>query len=357
MTAAGHLAHKQFAGYRDRALSPAELLEVDAHVAECSECRDRLYGENHVAAGIRALRSRLARHLGYAEIVACSEGNGKPSQLQHLRECPACQGDVQDLSRFRTERVEIPRKPQGPPVTKWVKYRLPLGIGAVVLAVAGLVTFVLTRPASAPPPPPSVVVQGADPALPPAEREILQRALNAGKFEPAPILATLITAKPGAAAPTGLYVLGPLGTVVLVDRPVFRWSLTSDATSFVVTIFDEQSRKLAESPSLSSTDWTPPAPLPRGVVLKWHVTARTKSGATIQAPAAAGPEARFQVVPQPVVDRIEVLRRDFPGNPMLLAALYAHAGALDAVEATLMGVDHAVSQSYREAIRNLRQPR
>ena len=182
MTAAGHLAHKQFAGYRDRALSPAELLEVDAHVAECSECRGRLYGENHVAAGIRALRSRLARHLGYAEIVACSEGNGKPPQLQHLRECPACQGDVQDLSRFRTERVEIPRKPQGPPATKWVKYRLPLGIGAVVLAVAGLVTFVLTRPASAPPPPPSVVSPARrsgpasggtrDPAARPQRRQI-----------------------------------------------------------------------------------------------------------------------------------------------------------------------------------------
>jgi hypothetical protein len=356
MTAAGHLADEQFAGYRNRTLSPAEVLEVDAHVAECAECRDRLYIENHVSAGIRTLRSRLARHLGYAEIVACSEGNGKPSQLQHLRECPGCQGDVQDLSRFRTERVEIPRKPQEAPTQKWMKYRLPVGIGAAVLAVAGLVAFVLTRPKSAPTPP-AAAVQRADPALPAAEREILQRALTAGKFEPAPILSTLITAKPGAPAPTGLYVLGPLGTAVLIDRPVFRWSLTSEAVSFVVSVFDDQSRKLAESPTLTSTDWSPPAPLPRGVVLKWHVTARTTSGGTIQAPAAGEPEARFQVVPQSVVDRIEVLRRDFPGNPMLLAALYAHAGALDAAETTLQGLDSAASQTYREGIRNLRQPR
>jgi hypothetical protein len=357
MTPSGHLADEQFTRHRDRALSPAEVLEVDAHIAECSECLARLYVENRAAAGIRALRARLASHLGYAEIVACSEGQGKPQQLQHLRECPGCQGDVQDLSRFRTERVEIPRKALGSPPRNWGKYNIPLGIAAAVLLVGGTVTFVLTRRTAAPVDAPPTV-QRADPAIPAVEREILQKALSNFGFARAPVLAELITRQPGASSmPKEFETLGPFGTVVVMDRPVFRWKFFAEAADYTVVIFDSQSRKLVESPALTSTDWSPPEPLPRGVTLKWRVTARTRSGATRQAPADGEPEARFQVIPQATVDRIETMRRDFPGNPLLLAALFANAGALDAAEDHLKAVEAATGARYRESIRNIREPR
>jgi hypothetical protein len=355
MTPSEHLADEQFTRHRDRALSPAEVLAVDAHIAACAECRARLYIENHVSAGIRALRARLVRHLGSAEIVACSEGSGKPQQLQHLRECPGCQGEVQDLSRFRTERVEIPRKPLEVP-WNWGKYNIPLGIAAAVLVVGGTVTFVLTR-TNSPPVVAPVTVQRADPAVPAAEREILQRALTNDAFARAPVLAELITRLPGTSGRKEFEPFGPLGTVVVEDRPVFRWRFFAEATGYVVTIFDKQSRKLAESPPLTSTDWSPAEPLPRGVVLKWHVTAQTKSGTTMQAPAAGAPEARFQVIAQATVDRIETMRRDFPGNPLLLAALYADAGALDAAEEHLKALEPGIASRYRESIRNIREPR
>ena len=355
MTESGHLAEEQFARHRDRELSPREVLEVDSHIAHCAECRNRLYVLNRTAAGIRGLRARLSRHLGYEEIVACSEGNGKPHQLQHLRECPGCQGDVQDLSRFRTERVEIPRKPKEPPARNWSKYKLPLGIAAAVLAVGGAVTFFLTRSGSDPAPVQSTV-QRADPALPPAEREILQRALTDERFARAPVLAALITRPPGTPVPQAFETIGPVGTVVVQDRPVFRWKFFADATGYVVSVYDQQSRKLVESPLLTSTDWAPPEPLPRGVVLKWQVVARTRTG-TQQTPSDGEPEARFQVIEQATFDRIEAMRRDFPGNPLLLAALYANAGALDAAEDHVKAVEPGKAQPYRESIGNIRQPR
>jgi hypothetical protein len=77
----------------------------------------------------------------------------------------------------------------------------------------------------------------------------------------------------------------------------------------------------------------------------------------VQTPAAGEPEARFQVIAQATVDRIEAMRRDFPGNPLLLAALYANAGALDAAEDHLKAVDPAIAPRYRESIRNIREPR
>ncbi len=354
-----HLTDAQMSRYRERKLSAVELLDLDSHISSCSDCRDRLSIEHRATARAQSLRADLAGHLVYADIVQCSEGNGKPNQLNHLRECPKCRAEVQDLSRFRTELLDTPRRPIELPVKPWARYRIPLGIAAAVLVVAGATTFALRRPATPAAPTQAVApAPQADPEIPAAERQILQAAITTGTLERAPVLDNLIARRGTLLSPTAprpaITLLAPVGTTVLSDRPVLRWTMSPDATSYVVAVFDEKFQKLAESPALTVTDWRPSDPLPRGKVLNWQVTMRTASG-TVHAPTPPEPEARFQVVEQAVVDRIEQMRRDFPGNPLLLAALYAHAGALDEAAAILQLMDDQAAQSYKEHLRKIRR--
>jgi hypothetical protein len=352
-----HLSDEQLSRYRDRALTAVELLDLDGHLSACPECRDRLYVESRGTSALKALRADLSEHLSYADIVLCSEGNGKPHALKHIRECSTCQAEVMDLSRFRTEMVEIPRRPIELPVKPWVRYRIPLGIAAAVVVIAGAATFALRRPAKTEQA--QATPAQADPALPPAERQLIQQALATGRVERAAVLDNLIRGRgtllsPGSPQPK-IVLLQPIGTTVLSDRPVLRWTPNSEATSYVVSIFDEKFQKLAESPALTVTDWRPAEPLPIGKVLNWQVTAKTASG-SIHAPNPPEPEARFQVVAPEVAARIEKLRVDFPGNPLLLALLYSQAGALDETEAALRSMDLAKAQPFLEHLRKIRNP-
>jgi hypothetical protein len=240
----------------------------------------------------------------------------------------------------------------------WVRYRIPLGIAAAVLVIAGAFTLALQTRRPSEPATASLPQQHADPALPAAERQILERTLSTGRFERAPVLEGLI-ARPGALLSSTqdkrpFELLTPVGTTVLIDRPILRWSMAAAASSYVVSIFDEKSQKVAESPVLTATEWHPADPLPRGKVLNWQVTARTASG-TIREPAPAAAEARFQIVPVEAAQHIDAIRRDFPGNPLLLAALYAHAGALDEADAMLTAMESRIAQSFRESIRKIRR--
>jgi hypothetical protein len=359
MTLSAHLTDEQFTRYRERSLSASELLDVDGHIAACAACRDRLYAENRAFAGMRGLLVDLSAHLEYADIVACSEGRGNPQQLAHIRSCVTCQSEVQDLSRFRTELAETRRKPVVMPTKRRGSYRIPIGIAAAVLVIGVSSTIVFRRPKPAPTPTAATAPpQRVDPLLPSAERQILAAAVSSGRLERPPVLDALISKQGTLLSPSQekerFNLLAPVGTTVLSDRPMLRWTMLASANSYVVSIFDEKFQKVAESPALTTTEWHPPAPLPRGKVLSWQVTARTATG-TVRQPAPPAPEARFQVVEPEVVERIEKMRRDSPGNPLLLAALYAHAGALDEAEALLRAMDSSAAQSYREALQKVRK--
>jgi hypothetical protein len=312
----------------------------------------------------RQERADLPNHLSYGEIVTCSEGEGKPDQLSHIRECAWCQAEVQDLSRFRTELVETPRRAAGFSPLAWAsRHRIPLGIAGAVLVFAVAAAFAFRRsgapretaPVAQPQP-----QERADPRLPPAEREILQRALDTGVLERAPVLDSLIARPPGpqdAKAPVAeppFMLLAPVATTVLSDRPHLRWTAEPRASSYVVAIYD-QSQKIAESPALTAPEWHPAQPLPRQKVLTWQVTARTPSGSVLAA-KPSGFEPRFLAVAPVVAERVEAIRRDFPGNPLLLAALYAHAGALDDALASLQAMEPYRAQRYGESILKLRRP-
>jgi len=331
MTQPDHLTDELFAQYHSRTLAPAELLAVDAHVALCTPCRDRLYWEAQAGAQLRRLKADFAGHLEYDQIADCANGSFPHDVAQHLKECDMCRAEVDDLTQFRAELKSIPRAPIRMPV-RGIPWRL--AVAAAVVLTAGLTVWYV-RQTPAPPAGIAAIPKPMAPAEPPLsveQTEAVQLALATHKLERAPILDRLISKREvllGASPETkGFELEGPMGTAVIAGRPAFKWMPASGATRYVVAVFDENFDKVVESPAVMGTEWQPDQPLTRGRIYNWQVTA-TVAGKTVHAPTPPSPEARFMVVDQATGDQIETARREHPGNHVLLAALYAKAGAVE----------------------------
>jgi hypothetical protein len=358
MTAPAHITDEQIAQFRDRKLAPAELLEVDEHVAGCAPCRDRLAAGTNPFKAIRTLRADVVGHLQEQEIVACSEGSATPEQRAHLQDCAMCQAEVQDLSRFRTELHDTPRAPRRAtvtPITSWKKWTMPAAVAAGIVLIAGGVVWNARRH-DAPQQAAVTTPKTTEAPLPPAEQAALDRAMASNRFDRAPVLDQLIV-KPGTllgskSETASFDLLSPVGTTVLSDRPLMRWTPVAGAAKYVVSIFDAKFEKVAESPELTGTDWRVSKALPRGQVLIWQVTA-DRAGRRLRAPQPPAPEARFEVVPEDVANRIAAIEQQHPGNSLLRAVLYANAGALDEAEEALRAMDS--SDHYRESLAKIRK--
>jgi hypothetical protein len=343
MNAASHLTDEQIARYRGRTLAPADLLDADDHLAGCGTCRDRLAHRYDLAGAGARLRVSLAEHLDYEATVACAEGRGTPEAREHVAECDLCAGEVADLRAFQGE-LQRPRTVTEIPVRKPWRERISRKwlAAAAVVALASELGFWSwlnhrVRPAPANP---TVELHAA---VPP--------------FERAPVLDRLIS-RPGAllgsaSGATQFDLVGPMATAVATDRPVFRWKPLGGATTYVVSVFDENFQKVTEGPATSATAWQPEQPLPRGVVLNWQVTARI-GGRTVHAPTPPAPEARLQVVSERNAAEIEAARRTDPGNHLGIASLLVKAGALDEAAAELNQVDAKTAAPYRDQLRSIR---
>jgi hypothetical protein len=366
MKKADHLTEEQFSRYQRRTLEPAELLDVDQHIAQCEECLARLWRESGSVPALRDLRSQLSEHLDYDQIVACAEGTSSTAWEQHLAECDLCRTEVSDLRQFRTELSTASQtaKVIAMPARK-TSWRLPAyaAIAAGTVLVAGLSFWALRKQSQpiAPPVQTAKTLQPVEPALLPEQQAAVDLALATGKLGRAPVLGRLIAKRGvllGAPAEARTFEIGsPMGTTVLSDRPAFRWQPVEGAKKYVVSVFDADFREVAESPALTSAVWQPEQSLARGRIYYWQVTA-TVGGSTLRAPMPPAPEARFQVVRDGEAVEIESARRDHPGNHLLLAVLMANAGALDdaAVELdALAATDAATAQTLRESLNGIRK--
>ncbi len=109
MKKAEHLTEEQFNRYRHRTLAPAELLNVDRHIAQCEACLARLWREADALSPLQGLRSQLSEHLDYEQIVACAEGAFSEPYERHLAECELCRAEVGVLRDFRAQ-LSAPRR-------------------------------------------------------------------------------------------------------------------------------------------------------------------------------------------------------------------------------------------------------
>ncbi len=361
MSRAEHLDNEHFKGYQFRTLAPAELLAADAHIAECERCRNRLLAAT--VPDLPGLRAQFTEHLDYDQIVECSEGRGSEALEQHLAECQLCRAEVKDLMDFRGELGSFSRSKVVAMPAPVKKSRLPLwmGIAAGTVLAAGLSYWSLRSQANIPPPAQIAQTPPAEPILPADQQAAIQAALGDRKLERAAVLDRLITKRgvllgaPGEARTFD--ISAPMGTTVLTDRPVFHWKAVPGASKYVVSLFDDTFRKVAESPALTAAEWQPEQPLDRGRIYNWQVTAKV-GGATLRSPLPPAPEARFQVAGAEQAVEIENARRDHPGNHLLLAVLMAKAGALDDTAReldALAATDAPTAQALRASLNEIRK--
>ena len=121
-------------------------------------------------------------------------------------------------------------------------------------------------------------------------------------------------------------LLGPVGKVIPVDRPVFNWQPMDGAEGYRVSVYDTKFNRVAESEPLHKTAWS--TKLPRGEILIWQVAA-VKDGQEFKSPSRPAPDARFKIVGGQEFADIQLAKRQFPKARLLLGVLYAEAGLLD----------------------------
>lgn len=180
-------------------------------------------------------------------------------------------------------------------------------------------------------------LSGAD-NLPHAYRELLKGALADRRIERSPQLDGL--SRPGSslmssdASGAGFSALDPAGSVLLTDRPTFRWSELKGATGYVVEVYDAGFNLVASSPRLDARAWSAPQTLARGKVYSWQVTA-FKDGQEIKSPRPPAPQARFRILDRAKADELARARRAYPSSHLTLGLLYARAGLLKEAEQEL----------------------
>jgi hypothetical protein len=142
--------------------------------------------------------------------------------------------------------------------------------------------------------------------------------------------------------------LSPVNTVLVDDQPTFKWVPHPNAVGYRVRIFDDQDRKIAESPLLSLVDsWQSVVKLPRGrqgLIYSWKLIAVLKDGQESVARRRTGPP-KFFVVGEDNVERLQKLERSYPQYHLLLGIAYANAGLTALAEQELVILQKANPRS------------
>jgi hypothetical protein len=333
-----HLTDTEIKALRRGGLEPAQLLDVTDHLAACAACQGRVLPTALLSSGITNLQNQFERHLTDEELIASVDGVDLESAAQtnfvrgHLNRCEACRSELNELREFRN-KVHPPSMTRNK-VPKWAA----LIAAAVLIAVVFFLVWPRDRETTsveALPQPPAA--EPARPSLPPAYQAMIDEALASRELERSPALDRLIRREGqllGSASTGRFEVISPAGIVTASDRPMFRWQAVPGANDYVVSIYDTDFHKVAESGKLMSPSWQPDVSLTRGARLSWRVVARI--GDRVERfPEPPAPEAVFEVMNLEAANEIDRVRQMQGSSPVLLALLYAQAGALDDAESEL----------------------
>jgi cell division protein FtsB len=182
----------------------------------------------------------------------------------------------------------------------------------------------------------------------PEYQQAVKQTLATERIETPPLLAGLIGKSGTLMGPTAeghpFALLAPLGTVVMSDRPTFRWRALEGADSYVIRIYDAEFNEVAVSPQLSETAWPLGQALERGRTYSWQVTARVGER-EVRSPIKPAPEARFMVLDRAKANELAKAKNAGAGSHLTLGILYAQAGLLDDAERELQSLLRANPQS------------
>ncbi len=170
--------------------------------------------------------------------------------------------------------------------------------------------------------------------LPSLSRRQVAEALLAQRIERPSVLKQLAAADRtlrGSPSSQSFRLLSPAGTVIVDDRPVFVWKPLSGASNYRVYVTDSAGHIVVKSVNLAATrtEWTANAPLKRGEIYSWAVTA-VVDGKEIVSPGPAAPEIKFQVLSSSDFQELTRLRRT--GSHLVLGVFYGKVGMLSDAE-------------------------
>ena len=314
-----HPTESELEGYAKGVLSAGDLLRVDDHLATCVECRrraaDALDAGPRLAAVVSAIRHELAES-----------------------QAPAVSG-------FRPS----------------LNIRWTAGKGMAALAAAAMLIIVAdivwgTRAGAPAEPAPVQAARVTVDQLSATERAAVDAAVASGVISRAPEL-RLLTPTAGVlmGSQAERFMFGPtfpVGVVIDADRPRLEWSPADEATSYRVSVFDENFNRVVSSPWVKDTWWTVDQALPRGSSYVWQITARVGDREVV-APVPPQPESRFKVTSVEQSAQLADLRRRAGDSHLALAVLLAEAGVLDEAERELSLARTANPES--SAVKRLQQ--
>ncbi len=264
----------------------------------------------------------------------------------HLIVCAMCREDVGDLRDVQQQL----KAGVTPAITATGRrgWRRAIVYGSVAAGLA-LMAWAGGAFDSAPPEPDAVLVSTpsqaapSNPATPdvltPADRLAVDRALAAG--QPTwPSFHEVVRGRVGTllgetSRVPPLTPTSPIATAVTSTRPEFTWSASSGATSYEVSVYDDNFGVVATSGPLTRPTWRPDRDLPRGQVLVWQITATTLTG-TIVSPAPPQPEARFVVLSDADAATVAQARTRLADEPLARGITLAEAGLYRDAEAALV---------------------
>jgi hypothetical protein len=354
----------EMSAFLRRELDGPRFLACADHIAECEACRDKLVRRQDLA----AVKSQFERDIGpFVEHVPEDEiqqyvsGRLAHARIReidrHLARCTQCAGEIRDLRNFAAEM---------PPAHAFFLSKSFMAVAAVVLVVVAVAFLSLRRPRE-------VVVlndvygrvsldqRGAlsgTGLLTADQQQAVRQALTQQNLSfPASLQA--IHEEPGtlmgAAESAPFRLLAPIGAVVRSSRPTLSWSSDPKSVSYRVTLKDQNTGEIIQSPELQTTSWTLSTDLERNHTYVWQVVSSQKQGEAVIAPQPPAPPAKFIVLDAATNSKLQQL----PPSHFVRAVLYANAGLLDDANNELMELQKLNPQSplVRNLLDQLRQVR
>lgn len=403
-----HISDNLLNRYRAGKLSLAELLQFDAHLQVCDACQNHLAKNKQVAESFAALKIDLSEtmaqpsaHLSYEELAGYLDSELNLLEVgrveAHLQGCNSCALEVEDLRAFQLElnasKTVAPQSKSSWLMEWWQslswRWTVPLAAAACLLiAWFGMRLLrsanndAILQPEFAQNPvvtPSPQIVNPAESllasindgtsrvtldelgnlkglALTPAHQQLVIAALKNGKVSVASsgLAKQAETLLGDSTAGQSFALISPVGKIELSQRPQFRWQALPGAIGYRVIIFTADYETVAQSESLSVTNWTPPRSLARNQTYVWQVVA-FKDGQEIKAPVAPAAEARFKILDQTKANEITAAR----GSSLLSALLYAQAGLTEEAERELqkLAKENPQSTIVRQLLESLRAQR
>ncbi|HYE74807.1 MAG TPA: hypothetical protein VEF04_15820, partial [Blastocatellia bacterium] len=167
-----------------------------------------------------------------------------------------------------------------------------------------------------------------------ADEKLAANALRVGQVEtPAELkqLSSPGSGLMGTSRDETFRLISPTGKIVASNRPTLQWQALSGASSYVVTIANPQTNFVLSSETITTTQWKPTEPLPRGQTYTWQVTA-IKDGKETKSPLPDAPDAQFRILSQREFDEIAQAEKAYVGNHLMLGLVYARKGLLSESE-------------------------